>query len=349
MVYPFVTKPVAQQITLTLITDYGTTKDIVLPRQKPIQQIGILLTGTGINTTGSTIFNEDNPMNLFSKIQLLVNDTTPIRSLSGASLYFTNLVDYGVGNYRDILDTAGAGQTLSCLLLMDFKRNVKDKLDRSMLFPAHKFSDLRLRFTIGQLTALADTIAAYGTVTVTVFVTYLKELIVKPSWDILYQSEHPIPITVTSSGNYMPRDLEGMGQKIRRLILFCRDNSLRNDTLVTNIKIRDEQKEYEPYVMPWNSIKNLDISDYKLPRSEYYDGANSLPVWDELATASPVLGTIAGMAMVDFDKNLNMSNWYPAQHYRKGDLQLQYVNGAPTGTATLTYIIEYLRNEKIQI
>lgn len=346
MVYPFVTKTLTEKITLAAAGDYGREHQIEIPREHAIQQIAITLTGTGVNTTGSTVFHEDNPMNLIQRIVLEANDTTPLRSVSMVSAYFKNLYDYGVGNRREPILTAGTPISFKAVVLMDFKRNVRDKLDMSMLLPAHKFSSLYLKFTIGQLTDLADTIVALGTVEITATVTYVKKNPIKAAWDILYESEHPIAIAAAHP-TFEARDLEGMGSRIRRITLFARDNSIRDDALMTLIKIRDNQKEYEPLNMQWVAMKDLDLSDYKLNVIEYWDGAASVPVYDELAAASGVRGTITGMAAIDFDKNLNMSAWYPAQNYTKGNLQLQYQNGGPTGVASLIYVLEYLRKETL--
>lgn len=300
---------------------------------------------TGLDLTGSTAWNEDNPMSLIPTVVLMANDTTPIRSLSFTSLYLKNWYDYGLPNDRIVVDAA-TDTSFKAVGVMDFRADVKDELDLSMIFPAHKFGSLKLQFQVAPTTSFTDAIVAYGTVTISITLICTKNNPTQDKWDIHYVHEHPVTISAIHP-QYEPRDIEAMGFVIRRLFMITRDNSLRSDALLTNLKIRDNVKEYEPYVSTYLKTKDRDILDYRLIVQQAWDGAAMIPIYDPLAGFSTIPGTIKGIAVIDFDRNVNMTAWYPTQGYTKGNLQLQYINIAPTGVATLTYILEYLRNEKL--
>lgn len=344
MVYPFIQKELDDKLELTIASDFNKIEEIDLPRQKPIQQIGIKVTNTGMDITGSTSFHEDNPMNFIRKIILKVNDTTPVISVSAAGKFYKNYYDYGVmlPNTRVEANTATG---FDFHVLLDFRRSLKDKLDQSALFPAHKFNSLKLQFDLGDIVNMYDTVVDRGTTEIRVQLIQTKDVVKKDLWDILYETEHREDI-YSSHPSYFPRNLEGMGHLIRRLTLMVHDNSLRSDALLTDVKIKDNKREYEPFVMPFQRIKDFDIEDYKLQPN--LDAAGN-PVIDPLpATPSTPIGTIKGFANIDFDKNLNFSLWYGTAGYTLGDLQLMYQNGAITGSAYLDYIIEYLRRETLR-
>ena len=293
-----------------------------LPRQHVIRRIGINFEGTFTVSGGASdgTIVEDGILNLLSRIELKANGSDTLKSVSARLLHFKSHLEDGS---QDVIVqpavTVGAN-TFKAQLYLDLllKNTVQDE---TALLDSRRLTGLDLFVTTANsvtgVTSGGDRVeVATGTITIT-----LEEM-VGVVGNFHANIEQLFELDLTGQAASTERRIKlTRGDVYKTLAILVRDNAVRDNSLVTNVKLKVDGVNVLVDI-PWNDLQNGNVRFYGVERS----------------SGSP---PITGFGIIEFDREHLLQSLVDTLN--TAEFELEFNHGSPTSTADITVLAQTLR------
>jgi len=294
-----------------------------LPRQHVVRRIGINFEGTYTVSGGSAdgTIVEDGILNLLKRIEIKANGSDTLKSVSAKALYYKALLEDGSADVLVQPAMTVGTNTFKVQLYLDMvlKRTIQDEV---ALLDSRRLTGFDVFVTTGDgsngdvVSGGDRTEVTAGTITVTM------EEVVGMVGEYHANIETLFELDLTGSAASTKREIKlTRGDLYKTLAILVRNNSLRSNALVTNVKLVADGTN-TLLDMPWSDLQNGNVRFYGVER---------------VAGAAPV----TGFAIVEFDRESELVSLIDTLNL--SEFVLEFTHIGPTGTADITVLAQTLR------
>jgi len=318
----------------------NTTKVLDLDRDKFVQDL-YLRTTIDYDTGGSApVLDEDNPLDLIQSVRVTANGET-LYELPARELWYMNAYWNGIAGERNNTTTATTQSNVidSFMLETPFKLNYRDPFDIGAVIPAQDLNQFQLHIGWGAAANLAtNTTINSATMDVTMReVTFTPDEI-RRNFGADFSKLPRIRVsekvqTVASSNTNFAFQVDvPTGNFIKNIGIFARDNSIRDDDLISRWRLRRRSPAQLDITgaLDWESEQSIDRTENRMPWDLEIDAAlSSEELW-----ARP----LRGFTFANTEGMAGIIGGIDARLLKQGDLQFQASNETPTAVADVTLV-----------
>lgn len=293
-----------------------------LPRQHVMQRVGIQFDGTLTVAGGSvngTIVQDGLLDVAFSRIELKANGGESIKVTKGKLNYFRN--QFYTGSPDVLVNpavTAGAN-TCKAVVYLDMEM-LRSVMDKAALLDTRRLSGLDLEITTGAATSGVVT-GGDRTETLTGTYTVFAEEIVGAAGEFHTNLDKLYTLDLTGGAAGTHKIELNRGDALRSMLLLVRDNSARDNALVTNVKLVLDGVDIR-VDKPFSVIQSENVREFGV---ELSSGAHP----------------VTGVAIIDLDDDGRMANIIDT--YSASKVELELTVGSITGTAGVDVLSQEIK------